>query len=48
MWMIEEMAKNQINFDDLAVGILPFGTGNDLARTLGITITLFVKINMGK
>ena len=35
MFAIEEMAKININFDRLAIGVIPFGTGNDLSRALG-------------
>ena len=35
MWVVEEMEKVGINFGKVAVGVIPFGTGNDFARVLG-------------
>ena len=33
MWVIEEMKKHDINFSKCPIGIIPFGTGNDFARS---------------
>lgn len=35
MWVIEEMVKYQIDFNSLAIGVIPFGTGNDFSRVIG-------------
>jgi len=35
LWAVEEMLKAGIDFNNLAVGVIPFGTGNDFSRVLG-------------
>ena len=35
MFVIEEMIKQDCNFDNAHIGIVPIGTGNDFSRTLG-------------
>ncbi|KAH8738563.1 diacylglycerol kinase [Cryptosporidium ryanae] len=34
MWCVDELEKTQVNFDKLAIGVIPFGTGNDFSRAL--------------
>ena len=35
IWVIEELLKHQLDISSIEFGILPFGTGNDLAAMLG-------------
>jgi len=35
MWMVQEMIKERVGFEQCAIGTIPFGTGNDFSRTLG-------------
>eukprot|EP00397_Hematodinium_sp_SG-2012_P014881 GEMP01015141.1.p1 GENE.GEMP01015141.1~~GEMP01015141.1.p1 ORF type:complete len:432 (-),score=73.68 GEMP01015141.1:1504-2799(-) len=35
MWCFTELLAHEINPDDVGVGVIPFGTGNDFSRTLG-------------
>lgn len=35
MWVVSEMQKHDINFEKVALGIIPFGTGNDFSRVIG-------------
>lgn len=35
MWVVHEMLEHSCNISQTPVGIVPFGTGNDLARVLG-------------
>lgn len=35
LWAVEEMLKAGIDFNNLALGVIPFGTGNDFSRVLG-------------
>eukprot|EP00746_Dinoflagellata_sp_MGD_P013790 gnl/MRDRNA2_/MRDRNA2_129933_c0_seq1.p1 gnl/MRDRNA2_/MRDRNA2_129933_c0~~gnl/MRDRNA2_/MRDRNA2_129933_c0_seq1.p1 ORF type:complete len:507 (+),score=88.76 gnl/MRDRNA2_/MRDRNA2_129933_c0_seq1:138-1658(+) len=35
MWSIIEMQSHNIDMTKVAVGVMPFGTGNDFSRTLG-------------
>ncbi len=35
MWTISELSEHNITLSKVAVGVVPFGTGNDFARTLG-------------
>lgn len=35
MWVFTEVLAHGINTDDIAVGVVPFGTGNDFSRSLG-------------
>ncbi|KAK6591188.1 diacylglycerol kinase [Cryptosporidium xiaoi] len=34
MWCVDELEKSQVNFEKLAIGVIPFGTGNDFSRAL--------------
>jgi len=43
MWVVHEMLEHSCNISQTPVGIVPFGTGNDLARVLG-KIILFSSI----
>ncbi len=43
MWVLEEMIKVNIKFDYVPIGIIPTGTGNDFARSLGLIYFIFVK-----
>ena len=35
LWVVEEMLKAGIDFNKCALGVIPFGTGNDFSRVLG-------------
>eukprot|EP01017_Pseudomicrothorax_dubius_P040357 TRINITY_DN6303_c0_g1_i3.p1 TRINITY_DN6303_c0_g1~~TRINITY_DN6303_c0_g1_i3.p1 ORF type:complete len:363 (+),score=61.82 TRINITY_DN6303_c0_g1_i3:89-1177(+) len=35
MWVVEEMISHRIDFSACPIGIVPFGTGNDLSHVLG-------------
>jgi len=35
MWVFTEVLAHGINTDDIAVGVVPFGTGNDFSRSFG-------------
>lgn len=35
MWVIEEMVNYGIDFNSVAIGVIPFGTGNDFSRVIG-------------
>lgn len=49
MFVIEELMKFNCNFDNLAIGIIPFGTGNDFARSLGnLQLIYFDKISLNQ
>ena len=34
-WIIKEMVSHNIEIDKVPIGIIPFGTGNDLSRCFG-------------
>lgn len=34
-WVLTELDRHDINVDNVAIGVCPYGTGNDLARVLG-------------
>lgn len=35
MWVVQEMHKHKVDMDKVAIGVIPFGTGNDFSRVLG-------------
>lgn len=35
MWVVEEMVKYDINPNNVPIGVIPIGTGNDFSRALG-------------
>ena len=35
MWVVEECMKHKIDTFRIAIGVIPFGTGNDFSRVLG-------------
>jgi diacylglycerol kinase (ATP) len=35
LWVIQEIAGAGIKFDNIIFGVIPIGTGNDFARSLG-------------
>ena len=35
MWVVEECMKHRIDTARVAIGVIPFGTGNDFSRVLG-------------
>ena len=45
LWAVEEMLKAGIDFSHLAVGVIPFGTGNDFSRVLGWGGKIFAQKN---
>lgn len=44
MWVIEEMVAHDCDVVNTAIGIVPFGTGNDFARVLSNTANLLINI----
>ena len=35
MWVVDELIKNNIDFEKCSIGIIPFGTGNDFSVATG-------------
>lgn len=35
LWVIQEIANKGIKFNNIIFGVIPIGTGNDFARSLG-------------
>jgi diacylglycerol kinase family enzyme len=35
MWVVSQMVKYNIKVEDVPIGIVPMGTGNDFSRELG-------------
>lgn len=35
LWVIQEIANAGIRFESIVFGVIPIGTGNDFARSLG-------------
>ena len=36
LYIVEDMLKYGLNFQEIPIGIIPLGTGNDLSWSLGI------------
>lgn len=35
MWVVQELMSHNCDIQNLPIGIVPFGTGNDFSRVLG-------------